>query len=284
MRVRYRRAHFDVTSRTELDFKKVTTRTPTGTKLCMHRPERRFRRPVCLETAPLTSSKPRASSLAKYERTGSLFGLTDIPMSALRSRKTFISPVPCASSPRTTRRSWHSTSVAARRRSATSCAECATQTTERPYIAGACPSTSELSLSPMSRASRANALNAPPAPAEARAPVLPVLPSQPPHRSGPDACSNARAAILSPSRLLRTKQRWLAGSPPLLDRVTRRRRSSVPNQRAQMQHHSPYRRRRHPSPLTVSNSGVFENIPAQDGAAFLSWLLRRVPAHQLSAV
>jgi hypothetical protein len=51
-----------------------------------------------------------------------------------------------------------------------------------------------------------------------------------------------------------------------------------------MQHHSPYRRRRHPSPLTVSNSGVFENIPAQDGAAFLSWLLRRVPAHQLSAV
>jgi len=108
--------------------------------------------------------------------------------------------------------------------------------------------------------------------------------SQPPHRSGPDACSNARAAILSPSRLLRTKQRWLAGSPPLLDRVTRRRRSSVPNQRAQMQHHSPYRRRRHPSPLTVSNSGVFENIPAQDGAAFLSWLLRRVPAHQLSAV
>ena len=178
----------------------------------MHRPERRFRRPVCLETAPLTSSKPRASSLAKYERTGSLFGLTDIPMSALRSRKTFISPVPCASSPRTTRRSWHSTSVAARRRSATSCAECATQTTERPYIAGACPSTSELSLSPMSRASRANALNAPPAPAEARAPVLPVLPSQPPHRSGPDACSNARAAILSPSRLLRTA-RWLSSAP-----------------------------------------------------------------------
>ena len=73
--------------------KKVTTRTPTGTKLCMHRPERRFRRPVCLETAPLTSSKPRASSLAKYERTFSLFGLTDIPMSALRSRKTFISSV-----------------------------------------------------------------------------------------------------------------------------------------------------------------------------------------------
>jgi len=73
--------------------KKVTTRTPTGTKLCMHRPERRFRRPVCLETAPLTSSKPRASSLAKYERTVSLFGLTDIPMSALRSRKTFISSV-----------------------------------------------------------------------------------------------------------------------------------------------------------------------------------------------
>jgi hypothetical protein len=45
-----------------------------------------------------------------------------------------------------------------------------------------------------------------------------------------------------------------------------------------MQHHSPYRRRRHPSPLTVSNSGVFENIPTQDGAAHLSWLLRRVPS------
>jgi hypothetical protein len=220
MRVRYRRAHFDVTSRTDqLDFKKVTTRTPTGTKLCMHRPERRFRRPVCLETAPLTSSKPRASSLAKYERTVSLFGLTDIPMSALRSRKTFISPVPCASNPRTTRRSWHSTSVAARRRSATSCAECATQTTERPYIAGACPSTSELSLSPMSRASRANALNAPPAPAEARAPVLPVLPSQPPHHRshhiavGPTpAATLARPTFRHPVFFVRSN----AGSPALL--------------------------------------------------------------------
>ena len=140
--------------------------------------------------------------------------------------------------------------------------------------ASACPSTSERSLSQMSRASRANALNAPPAPAEARAPVLPVLPSHPPHRSGPDACSNARAAILSHPIFVVPH----AGSPPLLDRVTRRRRSSVTNQHAQMQHHSPYRRRRHPSPLTVSNSGVFENIPAQDGAAHLSWLLRRVPS------
>ncbi len=78
--------------------------------------------------------------------------------------------------------------------------------------ASACPSTSERSLSPMCRASRANALHAPPAPAEARAPVLPVLPSHPPHRSGPDACSNARAAILSHSRLRRTA-RWLSSAP-----------------------------------------------------------------------
>ena len=146
-----------------------------------------------------------------------------------------------------------SSSPAPRRRPAASCAECATLTTERPSsrgstLASACPSTSELSLSLTSR--RHCRL------AHQRALHRDRFHLR--HRSKHELrcyrcchrCHHQRTRRLQqrsrghaalPSSLVRTLARRLSCAP---HRVTRRRRSLVPHQRARTEQRSPHRRRR----------------------------------------
>ena len=150
-----------------------------------------------------------------------------------------------------------SSSPAPGHRPAASCAVCATLTTERPSsrgstLASACPSTSELSLSLTSRRhcrlARQRALHR----------DRFHLRHQPKHELRCYRCCHrchhqwarrlqqrSRGHPASLSSSVRTQARRLSCAP---HRVTRRRRSLVPHQRARTQQHSPHRRRRHPSP------------------------------------